>query len=309
MNQQQQQQIVSMSIHPEGVPSRKRMASLGAWLALSGMLLLPVPGIAQNILMQDNGSTAVINPGTGTGLLGMNNWSMDTFAENQLNQQWFWYSINGGVAQTIDTLGTPSVTTALNDGGTINDVALTYNGSQLQVNIEYVLTGNGTGTGGADIQEYIQLVNMGTTPINLSFFQYSDFNLLGGLNDKVKISGSIAKGFSGATQTTGVGGSGIAEVIDAPNANFAEANTVGGEFSTLYKLNNTTNLTLNCNQNAGAGDVTWALQWTATLAAGEELDITKDKGLSIEIVPEPTTVALIVLGAAMLGSALRRRMA
>lgn len=298
-----------MSIHPEGVLSRKRVASLGAWLAMSGMLLLPVHGIAQNIIMQDGGSTATLNLGGGSGNIGMNSWSVDTLNQSQLNQQWFWYSINGGVAQTIDTLsavaGNPQ-TVLGNDG--INDVYMEYQNSQLNVGIEYILNGNGAGSGSADIQESIQIQNVGSSQITLSFFQYSNFNLLGGANDSVSIFGNHNSGYSGAIQTTGTGGSGIAEVIIAPNANFAEANTVGGLNSTLYKLNNTANLTLDGNTSAGPGDVTWGLEWTATLNPDDMLDITKDKGLSLQIVPEPSTVAIIALGIGALGLALRRKL-
>jgi hypothetical protein len=304
-----------MSIHQKGVSSVKRIASLGAWLAISGMLLLlPVHGIAQNIIMQDGGSTATLNLGGGSGLIGMNSWSVDTVNQSQLNQQWFWFSINGGVAQTIDTLGAVGApqTASGNDG--INDVYMAYQSSQLKVGIEYVLNGNSAGSGSADIQEFIQILNVGSSQFSLSFFQYSDFNLLGGANDSLSISGipynpnNPYSGYYGAVQTTGTGGSGIAEVIDAPNAQFAEANTVGGLSSTLYKLNNTANLTLSGNTSAGPGDVTWALQWTATLDPGAELDITKDKGLSLQIVPEPGTAALTLLGGlCLVGWTVRRR--
>jgi hypothetical protein len=302
-----------MSIHQEGVSSFKRVASFGAWLAISGMLLIPAHGIAQNITMQDGGSTATLNLGGGSGLIGMNSWSVDTLNQSQLNQQWFWYSINGGVAQSIDNLGAAGapLTVSGNDG--INDVYMAYQSSQLKVGIEYVLNGNSAGSGSADIQEFIQILNVGSSQISLSFFQYSDFNLLGGANDSLSISGipynpnNPFSGYYGAIQTTGIGGSGIAEVIDAPNAHFAEANTVGGLSSTLYKLNNTANLTLSGNTSA-AGDVTWALQWTATLNPGEQLDITKDKGLSLQIIPEPGTTALVVLGGlCLVGWTVRRR--
>ncbi len=280
-------------------------ASLCAALVISGVLLLAASSNAQDISMADGGSTATLNLGGGTGNLGMNSWSVDGL--NQLNQQWFWYSINGAVAQSIDNIGTASVQTANGNDG-INTVVSTYQNNQIQVEVEYVLSGNGVGSGSADIQEYIAIMNTGISQFTLNFYQYSNFNLLGGGNDTVNISGSPSGGFTGAVQTTATGGTGIAELINAPNANFAEANFANaGNSSTLYKLNNTANLTLDDAQNAGPGDVTWALQWTATLAPGGTLDITKDKGLSISIVPEPSTIALILLGVAALGLAGRRQ--
>jgi len=64
------------------------------------MLLLPGHGIAQIVTMNDGGSSATIDLGSSA---GMNNWSV--LGQNQLNQQWFWYRTDGGVAQPINTIG------------------------------------------------------------------------------------------------------------------------------------------------------------------------------------------------------------
>jgi hypothetical protein len=179
-----------------------------------------------------------------------------------------------------------------------------YQNSALTVQIQYILSGNGSGTGSADMQEYLSIVNNGASSINLSFYQYSNFNLFQNSQNYVSISGSPGA-YTGALQTTtGVGGSGIAEVIDAPYASFAEAGTT---YQTLNALNSGSYYTLNDTTSAGPGDVTWAFQWDATLASGAMLNITKDKGLSITIVPEPSTFALIALGMGALGFSLRRK--
>ena len=295
-----------MKIHQEGLSGVSRAKRVVLVIVVS---LLPAISQAQNITMSDGGSTAVINPGNGTGNAGMNWWAVDTLQQNQLNQQWFWYSINGAVGQTIDQLGNANIQTANYQGGINNLVVAAYGNNQLSAQVTYQLTGNGSGSGSADITEQIQLQNVGLTTYTLTFFQYSDFNLLGGASDSVSISGSPGTGFTGALQQTGAGGAGLAEVIDSPSANFAEANTVGGVSSTLYKLNNTANLSLDNVLSAGPGDVTWALEWSATLNPGDMLDITKDKGLSISIVPEPSTVTFLMSGLGALGLLLRRKLA
>jgi hypothetical protein len=294
-----------MKIRQEGFlgVSRSMLVALVATVSL-----LPAISQAQNITMSDGGSTAVINPGNGTGNPGMNWWSVDTLQQNQLNQQWFWYSINGALGQTIDQLGNANIQAANYQGGNNNLVVAAYGNGQLSAQVTYLLTGNGSGSGSADITEQIQLQNVGLTTYTLTFFQYSDFNLLGGANDTVSISGSPATGFTGALQQTSNGGAGLAEVIDSPSASYAEANTVGGITSTLYKLNNTANLNLDDVLSAGPGDVTWALEWSATLGPNATLDITKDKGLSISIVPEPSTVAFLAFGMGALGLSLRRKL-
>jgi len=287
-----------MNNKSEFFPVGKVVAPLCTTMMVAGLLFLPGSANAQNITLSDGGSTATINPGLingGSGTLGMDNWSV-LGGQNQLNQQWFWYSVNGSTAASIDTIG--GYNSTLNAP---NDVTLTYQNAQLQVNIEYVLSGNGVSSGSADLMEYISIVNSGNSQLSLNFYQYSNFNLLQNNQNMVSISGSPG-GYTGATQTTGgPGGSGLAEVINAPDANYAEAGlaspTLGDVESGI----------LNGNLLAGPGDVSWAFEWNATLQGGQELDITKDKGLSIQIVPEPSTFAMIVVGVAALGLARRRQ--
>ena len=78
---------------------------------------------------------------------------------------------------------------------------------------------------------------------------------------------------------------------------------------TLNELNTAAYLNLD-NTTSAYGDVSWAFQWNVTLAAnGGELDLTKDKGLSVQLIPEPSTLALIALGMGALGLSLRRKSA
>jgi len=290
-----------MSIHPEGVSSLKRVASLGAWLAMSGMLLLPVQGMAQYSL-SDGGSTATLNLGAGTGNLGMNSWTV-LGGQNQLNQQWFWYSVNGSAPQPINAIGGLSTTP---NGA--NDLIVTYQNSLLSVNVDYTLNGNGVNSGSADIMEYIWINNLTSDQtLNVSFFQYSNFNLLRNNNNTVSIYGSPGA-YTGAFQSTGTpGGSGIAEVILAPSANHGETALVPTTLNELNNPANTNYFNLSDNTSAVTGDVSWAFQWDTTLNPGDEIDMIKDKGLKVTVVPEPTSMALIALGMGALGLARRRQ--
>jgi hypothetical protein len=269
-----------------------------------GVLLLPGKGMAQVYTMSDGGSTATVNVGN-TGTLGMNSWSVLN-NQSQLNQQWFWYSVNGAAQQPINTISTATVFNFSNPASPLNDLGVTYSNSTLAVSVEYVLAGNGVGSGSADLTENLNIQNTGASSISLSFYQYSNFNLLQNNMNSVTIS-SDANGYLGATQTTGgPGGNGIAEVIEAPLANNAEAALAG---QTLANLNGNSYYTLNGNTSAGPGDVTWAFQWNVTLDPNATLNIIKDKGLSIQIVPEPTTMAFVALGLGALGLARRRQTA
>jgi hypothetical protein len=277
------------------------VATLSAALVTAAFVFLPGKSMAQNYSLSDGGSTATLNLGAGTGNLGMNSWTVLS-GQNQLNQQWFWYSVNGSAPQPINTIG--GLTTTPNGA---NDLTVTYQNSLLSVNIDYTLNGNGASSGSADLMEYIWIDNLSSdqTP-NVSFFQYSNFNLLQNNNNTVNIYGSPGA-YTGAFQSTGTpGGAGIAEVILAPYANRSETALVP---TTLNELNNPANLNFNLSDNTSpvTGNVSWAFQWDATLNPGDEEDISKDKGLQVTIVPEPTSMALIALGIGALGLARRRQ--
>jgi hypothetical protein len=285
-----------MRNHQKYIPSRKAVAPLCAGLALSGLLVSPGQGMAQIVTMNDGGSSATIDLGSSA---GMNNWSV--LGQNQLNQQWFWYRTDGGVAHPVNSIGIPSVTTYSGLDG-INYVAAIYQNTQLSIEIDYALSGGGVGSGSADITETIAAKNLsGSNPLSLNLYEYSNFNLLQSGNNSVTVFGAPGA-YSFVTQTSG--STALSEAIISPNANYAEAATYN---QTLNELNTQAGLVLNGNASAGPGNVTWAFQWDRSIAAGGELDIFKDKSLSIAMIPEPSTVAFIALGAGMLGLALRRK--
>jgi hypothetical protein len=228
----------------------------------------------------------------------MNNWNLGT--GNQLVDQWFWYAIGNNAPTSIDQLPSSVLNTSYAGA---NDLTVTYVNSQLSINVEYVL--QGVNPQSADMMEYIWIDNVSGSPLNVTFYQYSNFNLLGYGNNSVSISGSPGA-YTAAYQTAGGPGTGIAEVLLAPNANYAEAADVP---QTLGELGGASYLTLNDNTSANNADVSWAFQWYATIGAGGELDISKDLGLEVMPVPEPSTLALIALGMGALGLTMRRRFA
>ncbi|HTY88895.1 MAG TPA: PEP-CTERM sorting domain-containing protein [Candidatus Acidoferrum sp.] len=281
-----------MSINKLVLISRKRVAALGAWLVVSSLLVGSVYASPTTVTLTDNGSTATIDLGSSA---GMNSWTVN--GQNQLNQQWFWYRTDGGLAQPINSIGGLSYQVIGN-----NVLDAIYQNSQLSVEIMYTLTGGGVNSGSADITEQIMAVNLSGSAFDLNFYQYSNFNLLGAANDNVQIFGSLGN-YNYVRQWNGA--TAIQEAVTAPSAFYAEAALVN---QTLNEFATTSGLTLNGNLTSGPGNATWALQWTQTLAAnGGEFDLTKDKSLSISVVPEPTTTALAVLGGLSLAAWTMRR--
>lgn len=270
----------------------RRLAVCGS-LAISGALLLPGEVNAQIVTMDNGGSTATVNLGSSA---GMDNWSVGVGAnmQNQLNQQWFWYSVNGGAVQSIDTIanspgGSLSYSLSL-DQSTLN---ATYQNSTLAVAIQYQLSGGGAGSGSADLSESITIVNTGASAFNINFFQYSFFNLLQNDQNTVNILGNPGA-FTSISQTTTGGGNGIVEVVEQPFANYAEA---GGPATVMADM--TSGHALTDATSAGPGDEAWAFEWAATgvgTGVNNALDIYKDKNLSIQPVPEPGTMSLVGLG-------------
>jgi hypothetical protein len=182
-------------------------------------------------------------------------------------------------------------------------VDATYQNSQLSIQINYILTGGGVGSGNADMTETITARNLSGSQLNLNFYEYSYFDLLQSGNNNITIYGDSNSGYDHVLQTSG--STAIQEGIISPNANYAEAANFD---QTLNELNTQAGLELNDHMSAGPGNVTWAFQWNQSIAAGDELDIFKDKNLSIAMIPEPSSVAIIVLGAGALGLALRRKL-
>lgn len=261
---------------------------------MAGLLLSPGGASAQIVNLSNNGSTASVDLGSSA---GMTSWLVN--GQNQLNQQWFWYRTDSGLAQPINTIGGLQYNVT---GG--NKLDAVYQNGQLLVEIVYTLTGGGINSGSADILEQILVQNKSGGSLDLNFYQYSNFNLLGAANDNVEIFGTTGD-YNYVRQWNG--STAIQEAVNAPSAFYASAALYD---QTLNALNSTSGLNLDENLAAGPGNVTWALQWSTTLADGAEFDLMKDKSLSLSVVPEPATIALAALGGlCLVGWAARRRQA
>jgi hypothetical protein len=269
--------------------------SIFSAMAALGALTISIQSQAASVTLNDNNSSASVDFDSDA---GMYNWSVS--GQDQLQKQWFYYRIgSSSVAYAINTISAASLTPY-----GANEVTAVYQNSQLKLSINYLLNGGAPGSGVADILESISIHNNSGAPLDLHFFQYSDFDL-GGTpgGDSISISGSPSPGFDYVLQSKSPTLS-IGEAVVQPYANRAETDNA---FNTLVNLTGVAGYNLNNVLASGPGNVTWALQWDANIAAGGDFDVFKDKKLQIEMIPEPSTLALFAAGMAAWGIVRRRR--
>ncbi len=218
---------------------------------------------------------------------GMNSWNVDGL--NQMRQQWFWYRI-GSSGSELD-LSSISASPTVTPFGTRQVTAL-YNSADgtFGVKLTYQIAGNSVGSGVSGYNEQIRIYNYSAAPLDFHFFQYTDLNLQ---NTAGGQSANIAHDASGFTVASQNGGGASFSQSDTPSGSRGEAALYN---QTLTKLTDGNPTDLNNVTSAGAGDVTWALQWDLSIAAGTSVPISLSASL---LVPEPSVLALLALGGAI----------
>lgn len=249
-------------------------------LVCLALTLLFVTSATADVTLQDGSSTVQFNPNSQAGAYA---WTVNGY--DVLFQQWFWYGTNpNGGQQSIDNLGNLLVTQTDNQHVTFNYGAA----GGLQAEVDYGLHGGAIGQMTSDLSENIKLTNAGNAPVDLRFYQYSDFDLnRSNLVDQVKIDPSL-RFVNQWPVGAGSFGPLLSETIITPAPNHAEANYYA---NTLNEFAANSGLTLNDVLVAGPGDVTWAFEWDRTLDPGASFLISKDKQLTPT--PEPGTLGVV----------------
>jgi hypothetical protein len=219
--------------------------------------------------------------------VGMNGWTVN--GANQLTEQSFWYRVGStGGAQRVP------LSNYTYDIATPNTLSALYVGSGFQIEMSWTLLGSAPGNVESDIAETIRITNTSSSILDFHFWQYVDLNLL---NTPFDTSVAVGGGYT-AVQDDGT--LAVSETADVPKASRYEADyqpIVFGHVQGGLLSNNSSQVN---------GDLAWAFQWDRQLSAGASLIISKDKHLSI--VPEPSTLALLLVGAVgLLAYASRKR--
>src|SRR5512146_1664015 len=146
-------------------------AKISALMLVAGALAFASQ--AQVVLLQDGNSQARVDLGSDRGMF---EWAINGTApaNQQLNQQWFWYRIGNTAERPINTIAAQPVQ-YMADGG---QLSATYFGAGFSVTIDYTLSGGMAGGNDwtSDIAESIKIHNGTAGPLEFHFFQYSDFD-------------------------------------------------------------------------------------------------------------------------------------
>lgn len=262
-------------------------------LALIAALSFAPHASAAPILLEDGVGFVTVDPETEDFLTG---WTVDGIAH--LRTQGFWIRAGDAASETpLAALGAGAIDASDTTGdGRVDSLQLVYRGPNdlYEVQLRYALSGSAIGAPGLPSSQITLDVTLTAlqADVSLALFQYTDVDLFTSFDD------DASAGVAGGLAITDASGLGRYASLFAPSPAALEAAPYDTLLASLLDGAPTglgSNLVVN-------GDVTFAAQWNAILAAGQSISFSQTQ--TIRVVPEPGVVLLLALGLA--GLAARR---
>jgi hypothetical protein len=243
--------------------------------------------------LTDGDSSVKVNDATGSG--STYDWTIG--GVNQLANQWLYYRIGAtGPEYAIDSLSAPMSVLDLDGKG----LTTTYSNSTIGLSIVvYFKLTDSINPGQSQFDLNVAVNNLSGASQLVNLFQYSDYNLGGDSSDQSGLFTTIRNYF----QTDGAWK--LAETATATGTGITVNRAVVTDGSILTSLADLNPTTLAGPISVGAGDITYAFEWSKTLAAGGTFQVSKLQG----IVPEPCAGSLILSGIIAMGFRSWRRAA
>jgi hypothetical protein len=275
----------------------KKALSSGVWMFRSTFITILLVASA----LQSQAQSYPISQAPGSLLInlsgpsaGVSDWMVN--GVNQLMQQWYYFSVDGGTVHSLDNLGL--ISSSETTSGNNTTVYADYGNSVIQVQVNSTLKpGNGAQS---ILSTSFTLYDPDSVQHTYSFYQYSDFDLGGGSgNQSAKWT---LTGFPRVTQSDTTGDSLVGTMTAVSggtgDAEFVQAGLYDGM---QFGITNGAPIapTLNNTLTAGPGNVNFAYQANGTLAAGASgLSFIETETVTV---PEPSTAAWTFTGMLILG--------
>jgi len=282
----------------------KSLAS-GVRLYKSAVIAILVAGsVVQSVaqiytLSARNTSIQITDSGVNS---GVSDWVIN--GVNQLNQQWFFYSIGAGAVNSIDTISSPSAP-VLGGSSRSPTFTTTYSDPLISVTPTFTLGSSPVGSSTATLGTAITINNPSAGTLTYHFYQFSDFYLDGvSGNQNVQFTANGLGSFN-VVQTSLTGGT-LVGTVSAISGGTSDTTEVEAGVGTLFGLvnGNPAPMFNNIPLSAGPGNVVFAYEWDATVVSGGSVSISE-----IQSVPEPFSVTLISSSLVLLALSYWRRQA
>ena len=269
-----------------------RKSGVGILAAILGMAIWSGPqlrGAEIPITLTDLSSSAQVYSQTDTGI---GSWTVN--GTNEINRQWFWYSVGtvaaNNPAQAINTLNCtldrPADTYV--SGDTLNQEFV--KSGQFDITLTYILSGSGST--GSEMTVQFTVTNVGGQALNFHLFQLANFDLGGfpgqdtaqaGVDGQGSYVNIVERDGNTSLSLTANPGANRAQVDVHPVVYDFLTGSTGGNLSDSVGP-------------TGPGNIDSALQWDLNVPANGTSVVTETENLTVYVVPEPATLSLLVLG-------------